>query len=163
MAPVRFWRIAVEAPLWSAVDLTGRGAEVTGGRWNRCGTPMLYASASIALACLETLVHTQSGSLLPMNRFLVELAVPRRLWARRQVHDAGQCPGWEATPAGRASMDWGTAWAQSRLTLLADVPSVVVPEERNLLINPRHPDVALLAAKVLRRWHYDPRLGVQRA
>lgn len=57
------------------------------------------------------------------------------------------------------SLDWGTAWAASRRSLVAWVPSVVVPEEWNLLINPLHPDFRGLAAAKTRQWLYDPRLA----
>ena len=57
------WRIAVEAPAYAANDLSGAGAKATGGRWNSVGTPMLYCSANIALATLETLSFIRTGSL----------------------------------------------------------------------------------------------------
>jgi RES domain-containing protein len=61
-------------------------------------------------------------------------------------------------PAGLVSLDWGTEWLQSRKSLLAEVPSIVVPEEFNILINPRHPDAGNLTPKKIRRWNYDARL-----
>ncbi len=56
------------------------------------------------------------------------------------------------------SLDWGTAWATGSSTLLAEVPSVIVPEESNILMNPHHPDGALLRAEKVRKWTYDARL-----
>ena len=71
------WRIAADTPTYEADDLSGKGAELSGGRWNRKGTPLIYASVSRALACLETVVHlTQTP--LPLNRYLVEIRVPIR-------------------------------------------------------------------------------------
>lgn len=155
--PLSLWRIAVDAPEYQANDLTGRGAELTGGRWNRRGTPMVYASASRALACLETVVHL-GGRTLPLNRYLVEIVVPADAWGSRAIFDPGANVGWDAEPAGMISLDWGTAWANAASSLLAEVPSVVVPEESNILINPRHPGVASLHARKIRRWTYDARL-----
>jgi len=66
--------------------------------------------------------------------------------------------GWDALPAGLVSLDWGTEWLHSRKSLLAEVPSIVVPEEFNILINPRHPDAGNLTPKKIRRWNYDTRL-----
>ena len=152
-----FWRIAADTPSYEATDLSGKGAEASGGRWNRRGTPLLYASGSRALACLETLVHL--GNSLPLNRYLVELTVPAAALQAAVTFDAQDHVGWDAEPAGRVSLDWGTAWATSRRSLLAWVPSVVVPEEWNLLINPLHPDMANLAAAKTRKWLYDPRLA----
>jgi hypothetical protein len=56
------------------------------------------------------------------------------------------------------SLVWGTAWAAGGTTLLARVPSVVVPEEFNVLINPAHPDIVSLKAVKVRKWLYDARL-----
>jgi RES domain-containing protein len=73
------------------------------------------------------------------------------------VFDAGQHIGWDALPPGRISIAWGMAWAQRGASCLAEVPSVIVPEESNLLINPRHPDARRVKAAKLRRWLYDAR------
>ncbi len=69
------WRIASDAPEWEAHDLTGKGAEATGGRWNRKGKPVVYCAGSISLAALETAVHIEADD-LPMNRFVVCVEVP---------------------------------------------------------------------------------------
>ncbi len=152
------WRIGADTPEYEADDLSGKGAENTGGRWNRKGTPMVYASGSRALACLETVVHLSSGDALPLNRYLVQIKIPVALWGARSKFDETHHVGWDAEPAGKVSMDWGTAWIQGNTTLLAEVPSVIVPEERNILINPTHPDAAKLAAAKVRKWTYDQRL-----
>ncbi len=159
MTPPPLWRIATEAPAYRAGDLTGKGAEHTGGRWNRKGTPVLYLSTSRALACLETLVHLGGGGpSLPLNRYLVRVDVPAVAWDARTVCDPAACVGWDAEPAGMASLDWGDAWLRTGATLLAEVPSIVVPEETNVLLNPRHADVAVVQAQVVRKWTYDARL-----
>lgn len=154
---VSVWRIASDTPDYTADDTTGKGAELTGGRWNARGTPLLYASGSRALACLETVVHLTSGLALPLNRYLVRLDIPAELWAARTVFDAAQHVGWDALPAGRTSTAWGTAWARDGASCVAEVPSVIVPEEPNLLVNPRHADAARITVTKLRRWLYDPR------
>lgn len=157
MSPVTLWRIASDTPEYQAHDLTGRGAELTGGRWNRRGTPLVYTSTSRALACLETVVHL-GGRTLPLNRYLVEIVVPADEWEARTIFDLDSNIGWDAEPAGMVSLDWGTAWANERSTLLAEVPSVVVPEESNVLINPLHPAAPTVHARKARRWTYDARL-----
>ncbi len=157
MGDVTLWRISSDTPDNTAADLAGTGAETTGGRWNRKGTPMVYASASRALACLETLVHLGSGD-LPLDRYLVAITVPDAAWASRTKFHPASRVGWDAEPAGLVSLEWGTAWAVSGTSLLADIPSVVVPEESNVLISPRHPDAAILGAVKIRKWTYDARL-----
>lgn len=151
------WRIAADTPGYTADDATGAGARITGGRWNREGTALLYVATSRALACLETVVHLGDAG-LPLNRYLVEVTVPAADWAARAVFDPAAHVGWDAEPAGMVSLDWGTGWAASGSTLLAEVPSVVVPEEANVLINPAHPSAAGLRVRKVRRWLYDARL-----
>lgn len=162
MTPPALWRIGAETPSYQAADLAGRGAEATGGRWNRTGTPVTYLSTSRALACLETLVHLPGGGPpLPLNRYLVQVDVPAAAWAGRTILDPNTLVAWDAEPAGMASLDWGAAWVRAGRTLLAEVPSVVVPEETNVLLNPRHPGAAAVRATTVRRWTYDVRLGAR--
>jgi RES domain-containing protein len=159
-SPLTLWRIGTDTPTYGADDLTGMGAEQSGGRWNRKGTRMIYAATSRALACLETLVHLGNGD-LPLNRYLVAIRVPNGAWTARSLFDAALHVGWDAEPAGLVSLDWGTAWATKRATLLAEVPSVIVPEESNVLINPRHAEVVSMTAVKLRQWTYDARLRLK--
>ncbi len=152
------WRIAADTKDYSADDLTGKGAEITGGRWNRKGTALLYTATSRALACLETFVHLNAGG-LPLNRYLVAIDIDDNLWSAMKVETPTTLPvGWDAEPASLTSIDVGTAWARASTALLLSVPSVIVPEEANILINTRHPDVARIRATKLRKWLYDPRL-----
>jgi RES domain-containing protein len=155
---VMLWRIAADTPAYEANDLTGKGAERTGGRWNRVGTPMLYCASNRALACLETLVHP-ARTPLPLNRYLVALTVPAAAWAGAVELDATAQVGWGAEPAGKVSIDWGTAWVSAGTTLLARVPSVIIPEEFDVLINPLHRDIAHVKAVKVRKWLYDVRLA----
>jgi RES domain-containing protein len=153
------WRIAADTAHYGSDDLSGKGAEKTGGRWNRSGTPVIYASGSIALAYLETIVHLSGLDPLPLNRYLVKIDLLATAWKARTIFDAAMHVGWDALPAGLVSLDWGTEWLQSRKSLLAEVPSIVVPEDFNILINPRHPDAGNnLTPKKIRRWNYDARL-----
>src|SRR5574337_1100743 len=121
-----FWRIATDTPDYTADDASGAGAERSGGRWNARGTPLLYASSTRALACLETVVHLGGGLALPLNRYLVRVDVPAEVWAARTIFDAAAHVGWDALPPGRVSIAWGTAWAQGSTSCVAEVPSVVV-------------------------------------
>lgn len=155
---VSLWRIATDTPDYTADDLGGRGAEITGGRWNRAGTPAIYAATNISLATLETLVHFNTID-LPLNRILVRLDVPDALWAARTVltqHTAAI--GWNVFPAGKVSLDAGDAWLDSAASALMEVPSAIVPEEPNVLINPRHPGISKIDAVRTRLFLYDARL-----
>ena len=158
MLPHTVYRIAADTRAFEADDLTGKGAERDGGRWNEPGTPVVYASSSRALACLETVVHLTGPAALPLNRYLVEISIPEALWAARETCDASALTGWDAEPAGRTSMRYGTRWAQGGSSALLVVPSIVVPEEQNVVINPCHPDASRVSAKKVRKWTFDARL-----
>lgn len=156
---VVLWRIATDTPEYEAHDLGGKGAEKTGGRWNRPGRPVVYSASSVALACLETVVHLNAAG-LPLNRFLVRIEVPDELWqARRTLTPADLPVGWSAIPEGKDSLDIGDGWLQDARTALLAVPSVIVPEESNVLINPLHPQAAGIHAAKVRPWFYDQRLA----
>ena len=152
------WRIASDAPDWEAHDLTGKGAEVTGGRWNRKGKPVVYCAGTISLAVLETAVHLEADD-LPMNRFVVCVEVPDDVWAARTLRKAASLPvGWTARPEGKVSLDIGDAWLAGGASVLMQVPSVIVNEESIVLINPRHADAATLSSWKVRPWVFDERL-----
>ncbi len=152
------WRIATDTPAYEADDLSGAGAKATGGRWNEVGLAVLYGSQTITLACLETIVHLNSSG-LPLNRYLVAIDIPDPIWSNAQRETAASLMvGWDAEPAGRVSIGFGTDWLKSSSSALLLVPSVIVPEEVNVLINPAHPDSQQLKARKVRKWLYDPRL-----
>ena len=152
------YRISVDAPTYAADDLSGKGAEITGGRWNEKRAAVVYAAENRSLACLETLVHLAAGG-LPFNRYLVEISIPDVVWAAAQRETSTSLPvGWNAEPASYTSISFGTAWLRSGRSAVLVVPSVLVPEEYCVLVNPAHPDSASISAIKSRRWLYDPRL-----
>ena len=152
------WRIATDAPTYEADDMTGAGAKLTGGRWNEKNVAVVFAAGNRSLACLETIVHLNAGG-LPLNRYLVEVAIPDDVWGAREEVDATKLVGWDARPASRTSIGFGTEWARGRRTPVLVVPSVLVPEEAVFLINPLHPSSASVIARKVRPWTYDPRVA----
>ena len=150
------WRIASDAPGYTADDLTGAGAKLSGGRWNRPGNAMLYGATHISLAVLETFIHLNAGG-LPLNRYLVEFTIPEAVWERATKLRTSPV-GWDAIPTGKVSLDEGDRWLRANDSALMIVPSAIVNEEFNVLINPRHPDMREITARKVRKWLYDPRL-----
>jgi RES domain-containing protein len=152
------YRIGTDTPDYDADDLSGKGEGITGGRWNEKGAAVVYAAASRSLACLETIVHLAAAG-LPLNRYLVEISIPDPVWSAAQRETPMSLPvGWDAEPAGRTSIGFGTAWLRSGRSAVLLIPSVIVPEECCVLVNPAHPDSASISAVKSRRWLYDPRL-----
>lgn len=115
---------------------------------------MVYCSTNIALAILETLIHIRFAG-LPLNRFLVRIDIPDQVWRKRELLSL-PC-GWDAVPPGKAGRNAGDAWARSKRSPLLVVPSVIVPDEHNILINPLHPATRSISATTLKKWIYDPR------
>ena len=152
---VEVFRIAAETVIYRADDMSGTGAKLTGGRWNSPGAAVMYCASNIALATLETLSTLQLGP-MPFNRYVVRIAIPDDVWARRSI--LSPLPsGWDAVPAGLASRNAGDAWIASGASALLMVPSVIVPDEQNILLNPSHADATRIVAATGRKWIYDPR------
>ena len=158
---ISLFRIASDTARYHADDLSGLGAKNEGGRWNTPGVAVCYASTTRALAALETLVHLTPGLLLPLNRILVEITVPRDVWRAREIIDPldPSTVGWNVSPPGLVSLRWGDKWVTDNRSCLAVVPSVVVPEESNVLLNPAHSHAASVTARKVRVWTYDTRLS----
>ncbi len=155
---VTVWRIATDTPRYEADDLSGAGAQLTGGRWNAAGDAVVYASSSRALACLETVVHLNAGG-LPLNRYLVAITIPDEVWDGARVETVESLPvGWDAEPAGRVSVGVGTGWIREAGAAVLRVPSVIVPEEWNVVINVGHVGSRGIGGRKVRKWVYDPRL-----
>jgi RES domain-containing protein len=154
---VVLWRIAQETREYRADDLSGGGAAKTGGRWNSVGKPAVYTSRSVALAYLETLAHL--GREAPRNRFLVRIVVPDRVWDQALWAKEKDLPKtWRAEPAGMGSVQFADKWLVGSKSALLCLPSAIVPEDTNVLINPNHEDAASIQARVQRQLLYDPRL-----
>ena len=152
------WRIAADTADYRADDLSGAGAMATGGRWNEKNHAVLYTSTTRALACLETVVHLNASG-LPLNRYLVQCVIPDGLWRSALRETSTTLPvGWDAEPASLTSMEFGTRWIKGGGSALLIVPSAIVPEEFNVLINPAHSDAGTITASKIRKWLYDPRL-----
>ncbi|MCB8879697.1 RES family NAD+ phosphorylase [Acidisoma cellulosilytica] len=152
------WRIAADTPSYQAHDLSGTGAKICGGRWNAPGLAVIYTSENRALACLETIVHLNSGG-LPLNRYLVEITIPDAIWDLAERPTAADLAiGWEAEPPGQVSIAFGSDWLKAGRSALLILPSVIVPDETTILINPEHPDSGTVTAVKRRRWLYDPRV-----
>jgi RES domain-containing protein len=162
---VTVWRIAADTPQYTADDLTGAGAALTGARWNSVGEAVVYAASSVALAAWETRVHIGKAAALPLNRYLVAIELPDALWAGAE-RLATPPVGWDAIPPGRVSIDFGGRWLAEQRSAVLRVPSVVIVEEEVVLINPSHPQVRMqmqsqvagLTATKRRKFAYDPRV-----
>jgi RES domain-containing protein len=121
----------------------GTGASLIGGRWNSPGSPVIHAAASYAGAMLERLVHAGTGR-VPRNQRAILITVPARVSIEEWTAE-GLAAGWDRED-NIASRSFGDAWLQSRRSAVLIVPSAVAKYERNVLINPAHPDFKWIVA-----------------
>jgi RES domain-containing protein len=149
---MRVWRVARR--VHSALD--GEGARRAGGRWNSPGIPVVYTASALSLAILELLVHTDPD-LVPRDLHAFEIDVPDALTA--DILDLSKLPsGWRNIPNHPACRALGDDWVERRNHVLLGVPSAVVPEELNYLINPAHRDAHLIKVVGSRAFSFDDRL-----
>ena len=133
---------------------SGDGARTFGGRWNPPGTRAIYCAENRSLAALEILVHLRGVEIIP-KLTIYQIQVPDSV----SVFIPRQLPqGWDAEPVSRASQDVGAAWIKAGRTAVLRVPSAVVPEERNFVLNPEHPDFPKLVISKPEPFVLDPRL-----
>lgn len=137
-------------------DLTGVGPQTHGGRWNHKGTAVIYASESRSLASLEYLVHIPM-SLEPLDLAVATLVIPDRI-VPTEIGISYLPQDWKVFPAPSRLADMGTKWAQEGESLLLRVPSAVVPDEYNILINPLHPDIVDVDLEDVHKYVFDERL-----
>jgi RES domain-containing protein len=137
-------------------DLRGTGARLYGGRWNRGGTEMLYASESRSLATVEFLVHVPA-SMVPGGLSIASIFIPDDI-APREISLSDLPPDWKNYPAPDSLSEIGTAWAKSNESLLLRVPSAIVEHEFNILINPAHPGMKYVAIEGIEIYTFDNRL-----
>lgn len=136
------WRLA-RAPF---ADLSGEGARAYGGRWNSPGRPMLYTADSAALAVLEVRVHLDlPPELVPDDYVLVAV-------------DLGDPPVETVASLPDDVRGFGDDWLREQRSPVLRVPSLIVPENCNLLLNPVHPLVTTARVVRTREFAFDRRL-----
>ena len=148
------WRIVKKAHAASA--FSGKGAFLFGGRWNSQGILMVYLAGSQSLSALEQLVHTGTTVDLVAGDFvIIPVEFPDSL-----VADVGKLPkNWREYPAPRAVAVIGDRWIQASSSVALRVPSAVIPDESNYLLNPLHRDFSKIKIGKARKFTFDSRLG----
>jgi RES domain-containing protein len=151
---MRVWRLCQER--FASAAFTGDGARLYGGRWHRAGMPAIYTSSTLSLAALDVLVHFDH-ELAPARFVAFPVSIPTAV--RLQRLSAKQLPrNWRALPAPDETQDLGSKWLKSRKSVGLIVPSALVPQERNVLLDPTHPDFARLRIGTPEPFSFDPRL-----
>jgi RES domain-containing protein len=134
---------------------TGEGARAYGGRWNYQGIPMVYAAHTRALAALESLAH-YGGAERRMAFVTFEIEIPDRLAIR--VEAATLPRDWRSDEPNASTQGLGSEWQLSGRSAALVVPSVLVPQEFCVLVNPEHPDIDRIMVSYPEPFEFDGRL-----
>ncbi len=133
--------------------LSGEGARRYGGRWNPVGVPAIYTSQSRALAALEVLVHLSAIDTPKIVHDISEIEFPSRLteWPAIERLNLDLLDE-------RQTQEFGRQWVEGNRSLVLAVPSLLIREEFNFIINPRHRYFHRVAVSRQRPFVFDPRL-----
>ena len=147
---------------WRIVDaryknraFTGDGARLYGGRWNSKGVAVIYTAGNLALASIEIVVNLPSPKLLEAFiriPVLIDPGLVESLSLKKLPKD------WQSRPISPTTRTIGDEWVRQQRSVVLKVPSVVVPEEFNYLLNPNHPDFEKIRIGRPVVYHFDPRL-----
>ena len=137
-----------EFPIYDAT-----GSRLYPGRWNLADTPVIYASENYSTAMLEKLAS--GNGKIPPNQHAITITVPRG--ASYEVLTRDQLPGWDLLDP-TVSQEFGAAWVRERRSVILLVPSYVARRERNVVINPVHPEARTIEVSLHEPVWWDARL-----
>lgn len=137
-------------------DLSGEGARLYGVRWNKIGEAMLYFSQNLSLCLLEIIVHVEYSK-LPTDYSFIEVEISDNTIKTIKSLDFIE-PKWSSEKAVIQLQMFGSNWLKKKECLSMRVPSAVMNQENNVLINPQHEDFSKV--KIIRKgkMDLDPRL-----
>ncbi|HEX5113191.1 MAG TPA: RES family NAD+ phosphorylase [Saprospiraceae bacterium] len=141
-------------------DLSGTGAEKNGGRWNSKGVAMIYTSQSRALCIAEVAVHLPMG-ILPEDYEMISINIPgRSIFSLPEI----QLPkDWKSIPPAQSTKTIGDQFIKNQKQLTMKVPSMIVKDEYNFVINPKHLAMKEVRIICIEPFEFDSRLlGLKR-
>jgi len=136
-------------------DLIGIGAKLYGGRWNNTGTACLYTSESRALALLEYTVNV-SISDIPRGLSFIAIQIPDTNSTELEIKDLPR--NWTEFPAPSSTKNFGTKLLTLAKTPIIKIPSTIIHQEYNYMLNPEHPDSKSFKIIGIEDFVYDVRI-----
>lgn len=153
---MRVYRIEREKYIPSTLSGIG-AASASGYRWNSKNTYLVYTAESRALAMLEVSVHLDLSEDLPTDRYYVEIEIPDEIEILElQADDLPMY--WDSRPPVLETQFIGDDFVQQNTAAVLKVPSCIVTQEYNYLINPHHPESSKIIIKSINRFLFDQRL-----
>ncbi|WP_378187276.1 RES family NAD+ phosphorylase [Aquimarina sp. W85] len=136
-------------------DLNGIGAKTVGGRWNAKGIAILYTSTSAALSILEVLAHLPVA-FFPEDMAIATIEVPDKYIGSFSKETLPK--HWDKIPPPIENHDFTMDWINQQKFVGFKVPSIIIPKEQNLLINPNHPNFKSVKIVEIEPFNFDSRL-----
>ena len=141
---------------YASTAFDGEGAFRFGGRWYSRGTRIIYAAESLSLAALEMLVHLDDDSLL-LEYSYISVQIPTDLILK--VEDFRKQPkDWNDSPAPISTQQIGDDWAKLQVSAVLEIPTSIIPIEKNYLLNPLHTDFVKIIIGTPQKFTFDKRL-----
>ena len=153
MGWLKAWRITKKRHSQRA--FSGEGAFQYGGRWNSSGTRVVYLASNQALAALEVLVNTEDKDDLVRIPYVLIAVEFDEDWVKKPDKLPEE---WAVNPAPPSAARVGDQWVRGNSSALLEVPSAVIPTEKNFLLNPVHPDFKKVKIGTPKPFGFDPRV-----
>lgn len=151
---INSWRIV--GARYKDDAFSGEGARLLGGRWSSKGTTMVYTAGSLALASIELVVNLPGPKLLG-EFYRIPVRIPPAMILDLPLDELPD--DWRSRPVSPSIRSIGDRWVKDSTSAALRVPSVVVPEEHNYLLNPNHPDFENITIGSPIAYRFDPRLA----
>ena len=138
-------------------SLDGMGGMNGPGRWHEKGNLIIYTSEHASLAAWEKIVHVASFENLPDNLLLVKVEIPDGI----EIQTVSQkifIKGWNSFPFANETVNYGTSFLRKKEHLALKIPSVIIPDEYNIILNPLHPDIQGCKVINTTRFIFDTRI-----
>ncbi|WP_017734081.1 RES family NAD+ phosphorylase [Nafulsella turpanensis] len=126
------------------------------GRWNMEGQFVVYTASNRSLASLENMVHKMGQGIMGASFVMMVLEVPEGVPCT-EIARSALPKDWKLESSYSLTQPLGAEWYEEGKTLLLKVPSAVVPEEFNFVLNARHPDFSAVKIKAREPFRYDHR------
>lgn len=136
-------------------DLTGTGAKSVGGRWNFKGVAVLYTSSSVSLCVLECLAHFPAA-FAPKDMAMASISIPDNQIS--EINNTDLPENWRSVPSPRILKEMAYQWVKTQESLVLKVPSIIVPQEFNYIINPLHQDFQKVILTEVTPFAFDNRV-----
>lgn len=139
-------------------DISGVGAKLYGGRWNKEGLSLLYTSENLSLAVLELLAN-QVRRLVDDTYGYIAIEVPEK-YKPEIIKESDLPKNWRQNQYSEFTINKGSEWITGQSSLTLSVPSAVLSQENNILINPTHQHFKKLKIVTIGELKLDGRVAI---